>query len=1202
MDWMSMGAEVHSWSNAMIDISPASFLPPLGSDATHSRLTSASLDGTSLGELFALCMAQISKTPALRDVARHQLSQHLKGLVDIPNPDIYFINTRSMDGSISRSLSLTDGLLQALIQGVSSLANEHTGIYAHHDSVHEAHRVPNLTVAETWQVFEDLILTLPSTYKDRLDEFWSKNPQKFLGLPGFLHGMTDTHHGIVSDLQAMALNHEAELKLAEGIFSPEEESRISDVVHDLSTWGIYTVSLVATGRLSVLLTSTFVITQAEQVANPLVARNSNGTVFLVSPSRGLEKFDSLASLDEVLIQRLADGEERELLLQDMLLRDRARLLENDPTLSGVRAGYSFLRERLLNYRTLSLRHKQIQDFEFTLKYAQENEESVSVFLQKVSDVQYLKSFDRALQHHFLSFSSNEQQKVMPSWLRLAPSQEKASYLALQEQCLKDEQAVSRTLAGLESLETFALHEIEHYVREHLGYSVDPDKVLITFSGQSLLREGDIHTPLGKSLLAFAVEGFPASGNLGVATLEVPDESRHRAWTFEFVETMLAELDVRYGYMQALRARYADPKTHRAMVRLRDSSLALAALAASLQSETSGYADVELITRLREGKTQEGTSLMLGHVTFGSMGGAFKDWVAFHEKAESAERYVLYAPGAPGGRDLFSFHNWNALSTEVGGWLKTSAGLNYLVDQTAGEHQEDARSFFSFIQEKPNEWRTLTIRFSPVVAPDYETALSTMVAERAKRHLADMAFVTPFDFRANSYEDRRELAAFDARLATVEAAYVKAVDLKSYREYAREEGKRLLTDYLRKQGIYQTIDPETVYVDLHNSAHRSVADFSEYTHLRPLTDFFMQGQTSRYAFHEKAVLHSSVGQDVSIVPLHAITEALKHEVGENYIALLGRKLWTPHDNDNLRRRQLYAQSLELQMRRAVQIEWMQGRLNTEQHHWLNQLILSVSTSRSGNEEVRGSSMHVLTFKRLPVEGVLRFKHFEKSLPEYDLIYTPQAPDGILFRETRSIAQSMQSPGMPEYYYGRVRYQDQANVVAMIDAIDHTSDIRDPLSIDNGLSGGTAIGPNHRITNLQALYIEMIERMMIDVDNQNVSGGEVLADRIYTAVKWTGTVLLIPFAPAALAWSYLHTMIAFARGVVAYATGDRATANNFFAWGMFGLWFGLLSVPGGLKNEPSLVWSILLKVTSKTQKISGKIKLYPRYIREVRRIYQ
>lgn len=578
---------------------------------------------------------------------------------------------------------------------------------------------------------------------------------------------------------------------------------------------------------------------------------------------------------------------------------------------------------------------------------------------------------------------------------------------------------------------------------------------------------------------------------------------------------------------------------------------------------------------------------------GVTGRFLKDLMVFHEKTNDEDHYVLYAPGAPGGRDLMAFDSWRKLSIEIGGWLQTPSGVRYLTHRVPTAQRGEALTLFSSVK-KFRAWSEHSVTFSAGRASSFEGLLALLDTQSVDDYFNELDASMVYGAPGSHYDDRRKLATLDAQIDAVEAAYLSITDLPSYREYARAQGRQLLTAYLSAQGVNQTIDPETVYVDLVNPAHRSVADFSEYSALQPLTDFFMQGQSRANPFKENAVLHSSVGQDLSILPAQAITKALKHEMGESYIERVKERLLNPKDSNYARRRSLYAVQQELHMRRAALVELMKGRLNAEQYQWLNEVIDSVGSAGDPPKSSQTSTMSTLHFSRLPVVGIFRFKDFQSVLPEYDLIYTPNAPDGILFRRTQDIAASLQWADMPEYYYSRVRYQDQANVIALIDAIDQGSDIKDPLLIINDRLVGTEIGPTDRITRLEQLYIEMFEQMITDVDSQSVSHGEVFVDRLYTAVRWIGTVLLLPYPPAALAWSYLHTMIDFGRGVVAYAAGDRATANTFFFWGMFGLWWGLTSVPGGLTNQPGLIWRGVLKASGRSSKYSvwsGRRALIP-----------
>jgi hypothetical protein len=59
--------------------------------------------------------------------------------------------------------------------------------------------------------------------------------------------------------------------------------------------------------------------------------------------------------------------------------------------------------------------------------------------------------------------------------------------------------------------------------------------------------------------------------------------------------------------------------------------------------------------------------------------------------------------------------------------------------------------------------------------------------------------------------------------------------------------------------------------------------------------------------------------------------------------------------------------------------------------------------------------------------------------------------------------------------------------------------------------------------------------------------------YTIIKWTGTIVFLPFAPLSLGWGMLNTTVAFVRAFDAYGSGDRAAAIPLFIAGAIGLVF-------------------------------------------------
>jgi hypothetical protein len=178
-------------------------------------------------------------------------------------------------------------------------------------------------------------------------------------------------------------------------------------------------------------------------------------------------------------------------------------------------------------------------------------------------------------------------------------------------------------------------------------------------------------------------------------------------------------------------------------------------------------------------------------------------------------------------------------------------------------------------------------------------------------------------------------------------------------------------------------------------------------------------------------------------------------------------------------------------------------------------------------------------------VLVFKNKGTDEADYNLIYTPNAPDGIRFRNYGVFISTLNSPGMDAYYYNRVSYKNQPAIGTFFSEL-----LKNPQQALKSLT----IDTNENVRDLQVLHDAMIKRMIEDVDEQSLSKAESFAESLYTLVKWTGTILLLPFPPAALAWGLLNTSIDLARGYLAYRDGDRAAATPYYAWGVFGLVLG------------------------------------------------
>jgi hypothetical protein len=239
-----------------------------------------------------------------------------------------------------------------------------------------------------------------------------------------------------------------------------------------------------------------------------------------------------------------------------------------------------------------------------------------------------------------------------------------------------------------------------------------------------------------------------------------------------------------------------------------------------------------------------------------------------------------------------------------------------------------------------------------------------------------------------------------------------------------------------------------------------------------------------------------------------------------------------------------------MRLAAMREFLKGHLSTAQYQWLVQLIVSLDKqvleqNKGLQDRTKRSSAAMFRLGGYIVQGVYMLRNFSTPDGDFNLLYTPDAPDGVSFRKLTDYVELMRSPDMRRYYYLRVPYKGQPTVGSLFDAMDRHLPGR-WITIEN---------PEHqntdRVTDIHDLYDEQISRIVADVDAQTESTTERWVETIYSVVRYLGSALLIPFPGASLAWTGLHLTIDIQRGLLAYHDGDRATASWFFGTAAFGI---------------------------------------------------
>jgi hypothetical protein len=679
--------------------------------------------------------------------------------------------------------------------------------------------------------------------------------------------------------------------------------------------------------------------------------------------------------------------------------------------------------------------------------------------------------------------------------------------------------------------------------------------------QFQLSEGQLTHRYSKSLLAFAVDGLPHAS--GAITVKLPKGSANPAFDSAFVEQMIDSLDLHRRYSQQLRARYTEETTHRAMTLMRDSAMALTACSAELQGHLRDGRSQELLHLVRGDNTKGGSTLSMGSLTLAASGAYFKDVLVFMDRTGADDHYVLYAPGAPGGQDMFEFSSWRSLSFVIGGWLATEGGARYIKDQTATTLSGDEHGFLEKVQAKPTLWSGSSVVFTELAGQNFEETLGRSVQQKVDRVLGVQEMTLTRFQHQTAYATPRSYALLTARIEALNQAFGTTTQhLVLFEEFARREANTAIAAYLKAEGSDTLIDADTLYFDLENATYTGSPDFSEYTRLRSVTRLYMESYSNSYAYKPSAPMYSSVGQNLAGLPtkfVKFIDKMLRDaNAGSRYIDFLKDEFLNVKHPAYAYRKGLFGKRLHCDMRQAAMRDLFNGHLSERQYQWLVQMITSLDKtlfdqSKSLREVLKRSTVSHFRFAGHVVEGVYLFRDFSKPVEAFNLLYTPDAPDGISFRAVTDYPQLMSAGSMRGYYYRRVAYKAQPSVGSRFDDMDRN--IAVSIEIENRETQNT-----DQITDVDRLYDRQIQCLITDVDDQTQSTHERWIENCYSVARKVGWLLLIPFPAASLAWTGFNLALDVQRGLSAYHYGDRAAASGILADSIFGAISGGLGVQG------------------------------------------
>ena len=1083
------------------------------------------------GELSAVLVDQLRRAPTLNTATRAMLADALRNVMQFPNPDAIFIHGSTFDQTAHEPLSLTQMTFRAVTGDTSYMDDVDAVVSSRPDSALVEHHIPGCSMQNVRDMLSKVLPKIAGFLKFLLDEFWEHDEPTFDAIPGE-GSVTGTRVDIFRAVLKRLFSHSIAFAAYSRVLNTQDEQRLHDAVDSHSADGIFSLSLQTGDGSSLPLAGTFVVSAQGQRALSSSGNDAGAEpVFLYTPAWGVERFDTLTSMDAALAQRLGQEDSRELLLGYMHLEHQVFTTQTAD--ESLRPHYRPLDIAPADYLIEGMRQKQLDDIDYLLSQRASKDQDPRQLSEMFDDASHLDDLTDALGTRYQSILAFVQKRSEPDWLKFAEPSDRQRYDQLQSEQTRLQAVVQQRLVGVESDELYARDRIAKYMTHHLGYTLDPALVMVNMPDPIQVASATVQASYRHSLLHVAMEGMPSVDLTNGPGVDVDPAYASTRLDFDFVARLVLKLDLKLQYGREVETRYRHPEMVQAMSALRTSEIALSAWSAKLQGHVSERG-LNLIDRI-QGQASD-AALSVGALYLTGSKRKLEDAIVLRELSDQGEYYVMFVPGLPGDREVFSFDSWRKLSFEVGGWTGDAQRAQYLLDQTVMDGNQPVVPYLESIRQKPSDWSVESVQFVRVEGAVFSNAVTRCVEYKIEQVLDRNDFVSAIRMQHVTPAHRAAKVGLDYRIAALKHAY-SAHQITPWREAARKECERLIAHHLKTSGVAGRIDPDTVYCDLDGQTVNGEPDFGRYSTLKSLTQLFMAGYSQEeYLFHPQAELYSTIGQDLSGLSALFIDQMIRgSNFADEYVGQLRKHTAGLTNTPPREARALYSRIKNHEMRRDALIEFQKGRVTEPQYNWLVMMCAGLDGSASMAKPFIPGTFHQLSLERKIIGDIGIFKPDGHNAHLAALAYTPDAPDGWLFRREADIVTSVSRPGMTQYYYDRATYKSQRIIGTLLSKLELSP-------IVNGKP--YRIGYSDPIKDLQNLHASNVHHLIIDIDSQTESVNERRLLNTYNFVRDYGGYVVKLHPVSAAVWHAFHATVDLFRGIYAHQDGDRAKARDFY----------------------------------------------------------
>lgn len=833
-------------------------------------------------------------------------------------------------------------------------------------------------------------------------------------------------------------------------------------------------------------------------------------VWLWTPAKGIEQFPTLGAMTRKLLARLGESSQGAALLPYPLTSEGADHGSATLAFNAVQSPWAeHVAGEMVRYQRSLFSDALADGGAPALKAAGQ-----------------LKALNDGFEGHLRELMRFYHTRTLPDWLRLASADERDAYQAAEAALSAAQQAYDTDFKKFGCYQAYACHEITAFMTAELSIDADPETITVDTRFQIARAGSEVTASKRMTLVEFGLQELTQEH----LQIDVEPGVAAQGITPEVLWKMHTQLELRLGYHGALKQHYSEPALLERLAHVLGLRLALTSLASRYQhrADDSMLGPIELARAVPDDALP--ADLKVGIVEVNKRAIPLRDLLVFGVGDGEDPRLMLYAPGSPAGHDIFVFAGLRQLNLEINAWVRTEAGRRYLTAQVPVAYRARTRRGLESLARRSGGALLTTLAVQWFDESSFNDAMLRFAKNKAGVHLDEYSDLTPAWYRKADVRTRVDMAVIDRRLSWLRPAFAKSSQYKAFNDFARQDVQAKLDALVERHGVDRRHDCDKIII--HYEPHGDVSLLrAAMDDLRFDTPFVL-GRIS-----------SSVGHSVSRLPYASVLRiAEEAHLANRYIGDMRARFLDPSTTDYAERLDLFFDITQAEMKRACLSQTAAGELTEEHKAWLVPIIDGLGEVGDLDEpdapnlprkpDFTKSGIYRLGIERRCVWGVYVFRHVTDDGSQQDLLYTPQAPDGLWFRPLDELRDGLANGKLGDYLYNRVRYTDQRTIGSLLQ---RWKDSQYPVHLIV-----PACEPHSHVSVWRNEFVERIQGVIKDVDDSTVTAAERVSELLESLVLNILTIVVAPFPPAAMALTIALTARSLIRGVQAYQDGDRAAA--------------------------------------------------------------